>query len=129
MLSSTVNGILAQRLVRKLCPACKEKYTPSAAVVEEMRLRRFQPEGDIVLHRPAGCHACNGLGYRGRMAIIEFLVMTDSIRKLIMAHEEAGEIQRLAIKEGMLTMYDDGLIKALQGLTTLEEILRVTTEA
>jgi general secretion pathway protein E len=94
-----------------------------------MQLRRFAPEGDIVLYRPVGCNACGGLGYRGRMAIIEFLVMTDSIRKMIMSHEEAGEIQRLAIKEGMQTMHDDGIGKALQGLTTLEEVLRVTTEA
>ncbi|MGR9115830.1 MAG: type II secretion system ATPase GspE [Gammaproteobacteria bacterium] len=128
LLSSTVNGILAQRLVRKLCPACKQSYSASSAVIEEMRLRRFQPEGDILLHKSVGCQACGGLGYRGRMAIIEFLVMTDSIRKMIMAHEEAGEIQRLAITEGMQTMHDDGLVKALQGLTTLEEVLRVTTD-
>lgn len=129
LLSSTVNGILAQRLVRKLCPVCKESYPAPAELIEDMQLRRFAPEGDIVLYRPVGCNACGGLGYRGRMAIIEFLVMTDSIRKLIMSHEEAGEIQRLAIKEGMQTMHDDGIGKALQGLTTLEEVLRVTTEA
>lgn len=129
LLSSTVNGILAQRLVRKLCPVCKESYPASAELIEDMQLRRFAPEGDIVLYRPVGCNACGGLGYRGRMAIIEFLVMTDSIRKMIMSHEEAGEIQRLAIKEGMQTMHDDGIGKALQGLTTLEEVLRVTTEA
>ena len=129
LLSSTVNGILAQRLVRKLCPSCKESYSPSSTVIEEMRLHRFQPESEIVLHKPVGCQACGGLGYRGRMAIIEFLVMTDGIRKMIMTHADAGDIQRLAISEGMLTMHDDGLLKALQGNTTLEEVLRVTTES
>ena len=129
LLSSTVNGILAQRLVRRLCPVCKKKYNVSRDVIEELRLRQFQPTGDIVLYKPVGCPACGGLGYRGRMAIIEFLVMTDSIRKMIMAHQEAGEIQRRAIAEGMRTMHDDGVDKALQGLTTLEEVLRVTTES
>ena len=129
LLTSTVNGILAQRLVRKLCPACKQSYSVSSAVIDEMRLRRIQPEGDIVLHKPVGCQACGGLGYRGRMAIIEFLVMTDGIRKMIMSHEDAGEIQKRAIAEGMQTMHDDGLTKALQGFTTLEEVLRVTTES
>ncbi|MGR9053684.1 MAG: type II secretion system ATPase GspE [Gammaproteobacteria bacterium] len=129
LLSSTVNGILAQRLVRKLCSACKQSYQASDAVVEEMRLRRFRPEGTIELYKPVGCPVCSGLGYKGRMAIIEFLVMTDSIRKMIISHAEAGEIQRRAIAEGMRTMYDDGVFKALEGLTTLEEVLRVTTES
>ncbi|WP_404360120.1 type II secretion system ATPase GspE [Methylotuvimicrobium sp. KM1] len=129
LLSSTVNGILAQRLVRKLCPHCKTAYSVDSALAEELKLRHFQPDGDLVLYKATGCQACNGLGYKGRMSIIEFLVMTDPIRRLIMAHAEAGEIHRLAIGEGMLTMYEDGLVKALQGLTTLEEILRVTTES
>jgi len=128
LLTSTVNGILAQRLVRKLCPACKQRYTPSQDIIDGMRLRRFAPEGDIVLYKPVGCPSCGGLGYRGRLAIIEFLQMTDPLRKLIMAHEEAGAIQRLAIEEGMTTMYENGLVKALQGITTLEEVLRVTSE-
>jgi general secretion pathway protein E len=128
LLTSTVNGILAQRLVRKLCPECKEPYVAPPLVVEDRHLRRFAPEGDIVLHKPVGCSACGGLGYRGRLAIIEFLLMTDPIRKLIMAHEEAGTIQKLAIEQGMVTMSDDGLQKALQGITTIEEVMRVTTE-
>jgi general secretion pathway protein E len=128
LLTSTVNGILAQRLVRKLCPECKEAFVPSTAVVEEMKLKRYAQTGDIVLYKPAGCPSCGGLGYRGRMAIIEFLLMTDPIRKLIMAHEDAGVIQKLAMAEGMTTMYEDGLVKVMQGATTLEEVLRVTAE-
>jgi len=128
LLTSTVNGILAQRLVRKLCPECKQSYTPPSDIVEGMKLRRFAPSGDIILYKPVGCPACGGLGYRGRLAIIEFLQMTDPLRKLIMAHEEAGAIQKLAIEEGMTTMYENGLVKALQGITTLEEVLRVTSE-
>jgi general secretion pathway protein E len=128
LLSSTVNGILAQRLVRKLCPQCKQAQPAPPELVAELNLRRYQPEGDITLFKAVGCSSCGGLGYRGRMAIIEFLPMTDPLRKLIMAHEEAGEIQKLAIEEGMRTMYEDGLDKVVQGVTTLEEVLRVTTE-
>jgi general secretion pathway protein E len=127
LLTSTVNGILAQRLVRKLCPACKQSYTPSPEIIDGMRLKQFAPTGEIVLCKPVGCPSCGGLGYRGRLAIIEFMPMTDPLRKLIMAHEEAGAIQRLAIEEGMSTMYENGLVKALQGITTLEEVLRVTS--
>ncbi|MGZ8187683.1 MAG: type II secretion system ATPase GspE [Methylosarcina sp.] len=129
LLTSTVNGILAQRLVRKLCEKCKEGQPASPEIINEMKLRRFVPEGDILLYKPVGCSACGGLGYRGRQAIIEFLVMTDPIRKLVMAHEEAGVIQKLAMDEGMATMYEDGLTKVVKGITTLEEVLRVTTEA
>jgi general secretion pathway protein E len=128
LLSSTVNGILAQRLVRKLCPQCKEGQPAPPEVVAELNLRRYRPEGDILLFKPVGCPSCGGLGYRGRMAIIEFLPMTDPVRKLVMAHEEAGIIQKLAIEEGMRTMYEDGLDKVVHGITTLEEVLRVTTE-
>jgi general secretion pathway protein E len=129
LLTSTVNGILAQRLVRKLCAHCKNPFPAPPELITEMKLRRYQPEGDIVLYKPVGCALCSGLGYRGRLAIIEFLQMTDPLRKVIMAHEEAGAIQRLAIAEGMTTMYENGLQKVMQGITTIEEVLRVTSEA
>jgi general secretion pathway protein E len=127
LLTSTVNGILAQRLVRKLCPVCKEGAIAAPEIVKDLRLQRFAPDGDIVLYKPVGCSACAGMGYRGRLAIIEFLPMTDPIRKLIMAHEEAGAIQKLAVAEGMETLYENGLIKVIQGITTLEEVMRVTS--
>jgi general secretion pathway protein E len=128
LLTSTVNGILAQRLVRQLCRACKQSYVAPNEVVDEIRLRRFQSDGDITLYKPIGCTACGGLGYRGRLAIIEFLLMTDPIRKLIMAHASAGVIETLAREEGMMTLYENGLQKVLQGVTTLEEVMRVTAE-
>ncbi|MDT8406010.1 MAG: type II secretion system ATPase GspE [Methylococcales bacterium] len=128
LLSSTVNGILAQRLVRKLCPDCKTHEPVPETMAREMQLRRLQPEGELLWFHAQGCAKCHGLGYRGRMAIVEFLVMTDPIRKLIMTHAEAGDIQKLAIEQGMLRLYEDGLSKALAGSTTLDEVLRVTTE-
>ena len=128
LLTSTVNGILAQRLVRKLCPACKVGAIASPEIVNNLRLQRFAPDGDIVLYKAVGCSACAGMGYRGRLAIIEFLPMTDPVRKLIMAHEEAGAIQKLAVAEGMQTLYENGLVKVIQGITTFEEVMRVTAE-
>jgi len=129
LLTSTVNGILAQRLVRKLCPICKQGTVAPPEVVNELRLRRFVPEGDIILYKPVGCANCSGMGYRGRLAIIEFLPMTDPVRKLIMAHEEAGAIQKLAVAEGMQTLYENGLVKVMEGITTIEEVMRVTSES
>ncbi|MEI7993505.1 MAG: type II secretion system ATPase GspE [Methylococcaceae bacterium] len=128
LLTSTILGILAQRLVRKLCPACKQGAIAAPEIVKELRLQRFVPDGDIILYKPIGCPACAGTGYRGRLAIIEFLPMTDPLRKLIMGHEEAGAIQKLAIAEGMQTLYENGLVKVTQGVTTLEEVMRVTSE-
>jgi len=129
LLSSTVNGILAQRLVRKLCPACKQAYPAPESVVKEMHLYKFTDEENIQLYKAVGCDACSDIGYKGRQAIIEFLPMTDNIRKSIMGHEESGVIQQQAIKDGMLTIYQDGIVKALAGVTTLDEVLRVTTES
>ena len=129
LLTSTVNGILAQRLVRRLCEHCKKSYFVLPEVIEELGLRRFAPEGEISLYQPVGCDHCDGIGYQGRLAIIEFLAMTDNIRKLIMAHQEVGKLHQTAISEGMTPMRDDGLIKAVKGITTMEEVIRVTTES
>ena len=129
LLSSTVNGILAQRLVRKLCPLCKEAYTVTDAIVKEMKLKQFTGSKNIQLYKAIGCSECGDIGYKGRQAIVEFLPMSEKIRKQIMTHEESGIIQQQGIKEGMLTLYEDGILKALDGVTTIEEVLRVTTES
>jgi len=83
----------------------------------------------IILSDPIGCLTYSGLGYRRWFTIIECLPMTNTISKLIMAHEEAKAIQNMAVIEGMMTLYENGLVKVLQGITTLEEVLRVTSEA
>ena len=129
LLSSTVNGILAQRLVRQLCPACKTSYLAPDSVVEEMKLKKYTDADEIYLYKAVGCSECGDIGYKGRQAIIEFLPMSDSIRKQIISHAESGAIQKQAIEEGMLTLYEDGILKAVEGITTLEEVLRVTTES
>jgi general secretion pathway protein E len=128
LLTSTVIGILAQRLVRTLCPACREPHDALPELVEEMGLRRFAPTGPITLWRPRGCPECANTGYTGRVGIVEMLTMSDAVRSLVMRHATAGELRAQALADGMLTMYDDGLRKALKGVTTFEEVLRVTRE-
>ena len=127
LLTSTINGILAQRLVRHLCPACSEPYRPLPELAAKM-VRVTGGDEDITLHRALGCDSCNGTGYRGRLVITEVLLMTDRLRQAILSHATASEIQRLAMEEGMLTMYEDGLRKSLDGRTTMEEVLRVAEE-
>lgn len=127
LLTSTINGILAQRLVRRLCLRCRETYSPLPELAA--RFTRFGPNAEsVTLYRPVGCDHCNGTGYRGRLVIAEVLLMTDPIRKLILGHATASEIQRAAMGEGMVTMYEDGLRKSLEGRTTVEEVLRVAED-
>lgn len=128
LLTSTVNGILAQRLVRTLCTHCRQAYPALPEVVEEMQLRRHTQADPVMLYRPVGCDECGGTGYTGRISIVELLVMTDAIRSMIMRHVTAGEIRQQAIAEGMQTMYENGLSKTVVGITTIEEVLRATRE-
>ncbi|GAB2493529.1 type II secretion system ATPase GspE [Pseudoxanthomonas sangjuensis] len=127
LLTSTVNGILAQRLVRRLEPTHAEKYPALPEEIEKFGLRRFQPHGDIFLYRPRPS-ALAPTGYLGRTTIMEFLVMNDELRRAVMRHAGIGEIEQLARAAGMRTMYEDGIAKALRGETTIEEVLRVTEE-
>lgn len=128
LLTSTVNGILAQRLVRRLEPTHAEKYPASPEEIERFSLRRYQPDGEIFLHRPRAS-ALAPTGYQGRTTIMEFMVINDELRRAVMRHAGMGEIEQIARDAGMRTMYEDGIIKAMAGLTTIEEVLRVTEDA
>jgi general secretion pathway protein E len=128
LLTSTVNGILAQRLVRKLCMECREPFQPLPEVIAEKGLTKFFENGELNMYQATGCKECGNIGYSGRLAIIEFLIMNDAIRKMVMEHKESGLIQEEAARGGMLTLYQDGLAKVAKGLTTLDEVLRVATE-
>lgn len=128
LITSTVNCVLAQRLVRRLCPQCREAKPVMAEMDKEIGLRQYQPEGELRLWHAKGCSACGHTGYKGRSAIHEVLVVDDDIRRRVLNHADAGVIQEEARKNGMRTMYEDGLMKALQGVTTLEEVLRVAEE-
>ena len=127
LLTSTVNGILAQRLVRRLEPVHAERYPASPEEIDKFGLRRLQPEGEIYLYRPRGSDIAP-TGYQGRTTIMEFMVMDDALRRAVMRHAGMGELEQLAREAGMRTMYEDGIAKALAGLTTIEEVLRVTEE-
>ena len=127
LLTSTVNGILAQRLVRRLCPHCCQTYR----ALPELATRFAHMAGvseRVELYRATGCDACNGTGYRGRLVIAEVLLVSDQIRRAVLAHATATEIRHIAVSEGMETMYQDGLRKALDGRTTIEEVLRVAED-
>ncbi|MEO5765043.1 MAG: type II secretion system ATPase GspE [Casimicrobiaceae bacterium] len=129
LLTSTIIGVLAQRLVRTLCSQCKEAYVALPEIVEQMNLRRFTQAREIMLWHAKGCKLCANTGYTGRIGILEMLPITDEMRSLVMKHATATELRAEAIREGMVTMYEDGLRKALKGVTTFEEVLRVTREA
>ena len=128
LMTSTINGILAQRLVRRLEPTHAEPYPASPEEIERFGLRRFQPQGEILLYRPKPS-PLSPTGYLGRTTIMELLVMDDDIRRAVMRHAGMDEIEKLARQAGMATMYEVGIAKALRGETTIEEVLRVTEDA
>ncbi len=128
LLTSTVNGIVAQRLVRLICDDCSAPKPVLGEIVDELGLDRFFQGAPPVLAEGTGCAACNGTGYRGRTGIVEILTMTDAVRKAIVARAGAQDVQRAATDAGMTTMFEDGIKKAVAGITTLEEVLRVTRE-
>jgi type II secretory ATPase GspE/PulE/Tfp pilus assembly ATPase PilB-like protein len=120
--SSTLIAIVSQRMVRLICPNCKAPYQPGD---EEREIINQDPKGEgIKLFHGTGCNLCAGTGYRGRTGIFELLVMSESIRKLLRSHASAGEIKTQAIAEGMVTMKQDGMLKAKEGITTLSEVSR-----
>jgi len=121
LISSSVIGILAQRLVRMNCAKCREPYTPSAAALQSVGL----PEGTQMM-RGKGCSKCNQTGFMGRSGIFELMFITDEIKSLVDGRRSAAEIKKKAIEQGMKTLREDGLEKVRKGVTTLEEVLRVT---
>jgi general secretion pathway protein E len=127
LLTSTVNAILAQRLVRTLDPTTREPVEVLPEVARELGLTDLGEQDRYVVYKPVPSEE-NPTGYRGRTTILELLSMSDPIRRLVMQHATSGELERQAIKEGMRTMYLDGLKKCLEGTTTIEEILRVSQE-
>jgi general secretion pathway protein E len=125
LLTSTLNAVIAQRLVRVLCGECKTQADLPEKVAREVT-------ADVeskYMYVPGGCDLCNQTGYNGRISIIEMLLINDDIRKLILEHADASTLAAAAMSQGMKTMYLDGLQKVVQGVTSLEEILRVTQDA
>jgi type IV pilus assembly protein PilB len=122
---SSLNCVLAQRLIRMLCPYCKRQYHPSAEELMESGLQP-DPDGALVLFMNVGCDACNHTGYRGRTAIHELLDLSDNIREMIVERRPGSEVRRAAEAEGLTSLRDSALKKVFSGVSTLHEINRVT---
>ncbi len=121
LVASSVTGVIAQRLVRTICPRCREAFIPSPELIKAEKLPK-----DITLYRGKGCTHCRGTGYRGRTGVFQIMIVTDKIRNLVVTKAPASEIEKVAREEGMSTLREDGLQKVFDGITTLEEVLRVT---
>jgi general secretion pathway protein E len=124
LLTATLRAVLAQRLVRRLCPVCKTPERASAVQVERFGLARLSAAEPITLYRAVGCPECRNTGYQGRRAIGEVLVPSPGIEKLICDGADDGAIERAAVADGMRPMFDSGLLAALEGDTTIEEVVR-----
>jgi len=125
LLSATLKGVLAQRLVRRLCPKCKIPEPAAPIMIERFGLDRLVPPGqEISLYRSAGCPECRDTGYRGRRAIAELLVPTQEIDRLIFQRADQGAIERAAVADGMRPIFDAGLLAVIEGDTTIEEVVR-----
>ena len=133
LLASTVDTVLAQRLVRTLCPKCRQKYKPEKEIVERFKrtLGQLLPpdsQKELVLYKAKGCEECNNEGYTSRMGIFEVLPVDEQVSQLILRRESSDKLEEAARKNGMVTMLQDGFLKVVEGVTTLEEVLRVAQE-
>jgi len=129
LVADTMLGVVAQRLVRTLCKECRVRYEPTALEIEELGA---SPEltaeaKNATAYKAVGCVECNGLGYSGRTGIYEFLENSDEVQRLVIANATSNQINAVARSEGMVTLFEDGLRKAYRGITTFEEIKRVTS--
>jgi type II secretory ATPase GspE/PulE/Tfp pilus assembly ATPase PilB-like protein len=129
LLASTVNVIIAQRLVRKICSNCISKYQPSDVILKKLSKDLGLDLDNQKFYKGKGCEQCNYKGYTGRIGIYEALEATETIRELITKRSTSDEIQKQAVTEGMTTMLQDGLDKVASGLTTIEEVIRVVRES
>ena len=135
LIAPSVNAFVAQRLVRKLCPHCKEEYVPARETIDSIKkiLSIISPKAKLTipktvekLYRPVGCDKCHGLGFKGRIGIFEVLTITEPVEKLILEMGSEREITQAALEDGMITMAQDGILKAIEGLTSMEEVWHAT---
>lgn len=125
LVASSLEGVVAQRLVRKICEKCKVSYAPSVEEVDEIK-RYIKIEKVNKLYRGKGCEECLGTGYKGRTAIYEIMEVNDDIRGVISRNPESTELGKKALFYGMRTLVQDGIEKALEGITTIEEVIQIT---
>lgn len=130
LLASSINAVVGQRILRKVCPHCRVAYDPLPEVKEtiSLGLGKLLPSKQIQLYKGNGCNECSNTGYLGRTGIYEVLVVSDKIAKLILERASSAAIEKQAVEEGIVTMKQDGYLKVLEGITTLEEVLRVAQD-
>jgi general secretion pathway protein E len=154
LVASSIIGIQAQRLVRVLCPHCRELYEPNKEQIGELgvspddpyavparpgnelyragweKLKPIEPlvPDKFMLHRAVGCDECMGTGYHGRSGVYEMMMITDEVRNNVLRNADSNTIKKIARNDGMISLRDDGVRKVLAGVTTIEEVLRVTHE-
>lgn len=135
LLTSALNAVMAQRVVRKICPHCKVEYTPPPEVLESLKNNlgkllpnAFTTPNSLRLYKGEGCNVCGHTGFLGRIGIFEALVVSDAIAKLILEHASSTSLEHAAVSGGMITLKQDGFLKVLEGITTLEEVLRVAQD-
>jgi len=128
LICTSLNLVIAQRLVRKICTECREPYEPDPALVA--RFRRAMPdEGDVTFYHGAGCDHCSGSGYRGRLAVYELFPITREIKNLVLLGELGTRVRDQALEDGMQTLLISGMGKVKEGVTTLDEVLSVAMES
>jgi len=125
LVSAAVTGIIAQRLVRQICPDCKEAYEPSKALMEKLGLLG---RGKVVFYHGRGCNSCKGTGYKGRTGIFELMILDDELRDMIIQNAPLTALRNKACAKGMKLLREEGLEKVLKGITTWDEVMKVTEE-
>jgi len=136
LLASSMTAVMAQRVLRRICPTCKKSYSPLPEVVADIKVvlgsyfsgwlqQQKIEESQLQLYKGEGCEQCEDTGYLGRVAIFEVLSVNDKIGKLILERAAASAIEKAAVEDGMLLMKQDGYLKVLEGVTSIEEVLRV----
>ncbi|MFH1833240.1 MAG: ATPase, T2SS/T4P/T4SS family [Candidatus Levyibacteriota bacterium] len=132
LLASTMNALVGQRIVRKICSNCKESYSPPSPIINEIKnvLGNLLPktQGEFKFYKGKGCPACSNSGYLGRVGIFEVMIVSDKIAHLLLENSDSATIEKQAIVEGMITMKQDGYFKVIEGVTSVEEVLRVAQE-
>jgi type II secretory ATPase GspE/PulE/Tfp pilus assembly ATPase PilB-like protein len=126
LICSSVIVIVSQRLVRRICPRCREAYTLPKEGIQQFQVDKLMPEHSMTFYRPKGCEKCFNSGYKGRVGITEIFILTPKVRELILAQASEMDIKICAREQGMKTMREDAVIKACRGLTSLEEVVRLT---
>jgi general secretion pathway protein E len=129
LLTSSLIGVLAQRLVRKICPKCKISYEPTKGEIVELGLKNQGVEtSKIVLYKGKGCQHCFNTGYKGREGVYEFMPVSLKIKQQVLSSADSTKLQKIALDEGMLSLRKEGILLALSGATSLEEVLRVSRQ-